>query len=356
MRGIRWRFRKVLEFPQTAILSQSQHRTAMGSISAGEVDATTAPHSHPVPTPGVYVPAVTLFDPDTDKLCLDDQAKYYAYLASTGLTGLVILGTNAETFLLTRDERTALIRLARETVPKDYPIIAGVGGHSTAQVLEYISDAHEAGANFVLVLPCAYFGKQTTPAVVQNFYNQVAEASPLPIIIYNFPAVCNGLDLDSEVMTTLAQKHPNIVGVKLTCGSVGKITRLAATFPPSRFAVFGGQSDFLIGGLAAGSAGCIAAFGNVFPKTIVKIFNLWKMGKHDQALALHRMAAHAESPTKAGIANTKYAASVYTAPAAGIINAEPLFKPRRPYEEPTDAVKAKVREAMDPLNEIEKTL
>lgn len=122
------------------------------------------------------------------------------------------------------------------------------------------------------MLPCAYFGKQTTPKVVENFYNQVAQVSSLPIIIYNFPAVCNGLDLDSDLMTTLAQKNPNIVGVKLTCGAVAKITRLAATFSPSRFAVLGGQSDFLIGGLASGSAGCIAAFCNIFPKTVVKIF------------------------------------------------------------------------------------
>ncbi|KAJ9664362.1 hypothetical protein H2198_000291 [Neophaeococcomyces mojaviensis] len=328
----------------------------MGSITT-TADTTTAElHTHPVPEAGVYVPAVTLFDPNTDKLCLDDQAKYYAYLASTGLKGLVILGTNAETFLLTRDERATLLKLARQSVPANYPIIAGVGGHSTAQVLEYISDAHAAGADYVLVLPCAYFGKQTTPSVVENFYTQVATASPLPIIIYNFPGVCNGLDLDSEIMTTLAQKHPNIVGVKLTCGSVGKITRLAATFSPSRFAVFGGQSDFLIGGLAAGSAGCIAAFGNIFPKTIVKIFDLWKMGKHDQAMALHKMAAHAESPTKAGIATTKYAASIYTAPRAGIIDAEPMFKPRRPYEEPSSAVKAKIREVMQPLYEVESTL
>lgn len=122
------------------------------------------------------------------------------------------------------------------------------------------------------VLPCAYFGKQTTPKVVENFYNQVAQVSPLPIIIYNFPAVCNGLDLDSDLMTSIAQKNPNIVGVKLTCASVGKIARLAATFSSSRFAVLGGQSDFLVGGLASGSAGCIAAFCNIFPKTVVKIF------------------------------------------------------------------------------------
>ena len=119
----------------------------MGSVST---DANAVPHSHRVPEAGIYVPAVTLFDPDTDKLCLDDQAKYYAYLASTGLKGLVILGTNAETFMLTREERATLLKLARQSVPEGFPIIAGVGGHSTAQVLEFIADAHAAGADYAL--------------------------------------------------------------------------------------------------------------------------------------------------------------------------------------------------------------
>lgn len=327
----------------------------MGSITTDTQHA-AAPHAFPPPPAGVYCPAITFFDPETDKLCPTQQSQYYSYLSRSGLTGLVILGTNAETFLLTREERATLLKLARQSVPESYPIIAGVGGHSTAQVLEYIADAHAAGANYVLVLPCAYFGKQTTPAVVNNFYNAVAKASPLPILIYNFPAVCNGLDLDSETITALAQKNPNIVGVKLTCGSVGKITRLSHSFPPTRFATFGGQSDFLVGGLAAGSAGCIAAFANIFPKTVSKIFELWKQGKFEEALKMQQIAAHAESPTKAGIANTKYGASQYSAKAAGIAGAESMLKPRQPYEEPTAAVKQKIIEAMAPTNEIELSL
>merc|ERR1711939_905798 len=316
-----------------AIGPDSQHTVAtMGSLPTLE-PPTQYTHSHPVPPPGIYTPAVTFFDPATDTLLATQQSQYYSYLAST------------------------VLKLARQSVPADYPIIAGVGGHSTAQVLEYIADAAAAGANYVLVLPAAYFGKQTTPSVVHNFYTAVAKASPLPILIYNFPAVCNGLDLDSDVIAQLAQENPNIVGVKLTCGSVGKITRLAAAFQPERFAVLGGQSDFLVGGLAAGSAGCIAAFGNIFPKTVVKVFDLYKMGKHDQALALQRMSAHAENPTKAGIATTKYAVSQYSARAAGIPgDLEAMLRPRRPYEEPGEAVKKKIREVMTPVAEIEKTL
>ncbi|KAK5079422.1 hypothetical protein LTR64_002153 [Lithohypha guttulata] len=314
----------------------------------------TAAHPYPVPKPGVYVPAITFFD-SKDRICPAEQKRYYEYLSKTGLNGLVILGTNAETFLLTRDERKQLLQLARSTVGPGYPIIAGVGGHSTAQVLEYINDAYEAGADYALVLPCAYFGKQTTPEVVKVFFSQVADESPIPVIVYNFPAVCNGLDLDSEIITEIAQ-HPKVVGVKLTCGSVAKIARLAATFDVERFAVFGGQSDFLVGGLAVGSAGCIAAFGNIFPHLVVKIYNLYARGDVEEAKRLQKIAALAESPTKAGIANTKYAAAEFTASKAGIKNAVELLKPRRPYFEPNEAAKKKIRETMVLANEIEVSL
>ena len=310
-------------------------------------------HSHPVPGLGCYVPGVTFFHPDTDALDLASQRKYYAYLAGTGLRGLVVLGTNAETFLLNRAERKALVEVARRAVPAGYPIIAGVGGHSTSQALEYIFDAREAGADFALLLPCAYFGKQTTPAVVKRFYAQVAERSPLPIVIYNFPAVCNGLDLDSDIIADIAARHDNIVGVKLTCGSVAKIARLAAVFPPSRFAVFGGQADFLLGGLAVGSSGCIAAFANVFPSAIVRVFDLWSAGRQTEALALQRVLSLAESPTKAGVASTKYAAALTTARRAGIADAAILLRPRRPYEEPDDRAKARIFETMSPLSGLE---
>ncbi|KAG9558646.1 aldolase, partial [Aureobasidium melanogenum] len=306
-----------------------------------------------VPPPGVWAPAITFFDPATDDLDLGSQKAYYSYLSKSGLTGLVILGTNAETFLLTRTERASLLKCAREAVGPEYPIMAGVGGHSTKQVLEYIEDAAHAGADYVLVLPPGYFGPATTEVVVRNFYDQVAKASALPIVLYNFPGVCNGVDLSSSLITELANTHSNIVGVKLTCGSVGKITRLAAQLPASRFSVYGGQSDFLIGGLSVGSAGCIAAFANVFPKTISRIYKLWTEGQYEEALKLHRVASLAEEPCKAGIASTKYAASVFSAPKAGIQDAEAKLRPRQPYPPAPEAVQKKIRETMSEMSKLE---
>ncbi|KAL4913251.1 hypothetical protein BDW62DRAFT_167347 [Aspergillus aurantiobrunneus] len=316
-----------------------------------------------VPPAGVWVPAVTPFNHKTDTLDLDAFKKYCAYL-SRHLTGLVILGTNAEAFLLTCAERAQAIRAAREAVGPNYPLMAGVGAHSTKQVLELASDAAEAGANYLLVLPPAYFGKATTPAVVKRFFADVATDATLPVVVYNFPGVTNGVDIDSESITEIVRAskaaspsgRSNVVGVKLTCAQIGKITRLTAAFGPEEFAVFGGQSDFLLGGLAVGSAGCIAAFANVVPKTTMQIYRLYKAGKVEEALALHRKAALAESPCKSGIASTKFAAAIVSASRAGVEEAEDKFRPRTPYEEAGDAVKANVRKTIAEIIAIEDSL
>ncbi|KAJ5349193.1 hypothetical protein N7541_006920 [Penicillium brevicompactum] len=316
--------------------------------------ATVSPQPH-VPASGVWCPAVTFFNHGTDSLDLDSQSKYFAYLSTTGLAGLVILGTNSEAFLLTREERAQLIATARAAVGPDFPLMAGVGAHSTKQTLELAHDAAAAGANYLLA---------TNMNVVKRFFSEVAAKAPLPIVVYNFPGVCNGVDMDSDTIAAIAKEsassHPsgrsNVVGVKLTCGSVGKITRLAAELAPEDFATFGGQSDFLIGGLAAGSVGCIAAFANVFPKVASRIYALYQKGQVDEAVKLQRKAALAESPIKSGIASTKHAVACYSAPLAGIPDAAANLAPRHPYEEVGEGPKKAIREVMAEVAEIEKSL
>lgn len=319
-----------------------------------------APH---VPPAGVWCPAVTCFTQD-DELDLAAQSLYFSHLAKSGLTGLVVMGTNSEAMLLTRAERSQLVSAARAAAGPGFPIMAGVGAHSTRQTLELAEDAAAAGADYLLVLPPAYFGRATTMATVRRFFAEVSARAALPVVIYNFPGVCNGVDIDSDTITAMVQDSrrssasgvSNIVGVKLTCGSVGKITRLAAQHRPGDFATFGGQSDFLVGGLAAGSAGCIAAFANVFPRLTAEIYRLWVAGRLDEAMRLQRVAALAESPCKSGIASTKYAVAYYSAKPAGIEDPEPRFRPRHPYEEPGEAAKKAVRDVMAEASVIEQEL
>ncbi|KAK3402255.1 hypothetical protein B0T20DRAFT_403903 [Sordaria brevicollis] len=327
----------------------------------------------PIPPPGIWVPSITLFNPSSDKIDLPSQSLYFKYLASPaiGLAGLLILGTNAETFLLTRSERLALLQCARESVPAGFPIMAGVSGHSTAQVKEFIDDAVEARADYVLVLPPGYFGPRGPEGgmkMVEQFFDDIATYSPLPVLIYNFPGVCNGIDLSSSFITKLAKKWPKkVVGCKLTCGSVAKITRLAADLDPKEFAIFGGQSDFLVGGLAAGSSGCIAAFGNVMPRGLVKVYEDWMRAeavgdkkRKGEILTRHGRLAKVEEHLKAdGIAAVKYAAGLSTAVRARVVKVsyvtgdggngkgEELFRPRKPYLEVGEETKRRIREAVD---------
>jgi 4-hydroxy-2-oxoglutarate aldolase len=112
-------------------------------------------------------------------------------------------------------------------------------------------------------------------------------------MIYNFPVVTAGQDLDSDTLAALAV-HPNVVGTKLSCGNMGKLHRLTTRFPRSEFAVFAGRSDLLLQGLLSGSTGSIAALVNVLPKLHAKLYLLWAEGKVEEAMKLQEKFAHAD--------------------------------------------------------------
>jgi len=113
------------------------------------------------------------------------------------------------------------------------------------------------------------------------------------VLLYNIPLITAGIDLDSDMILTLAQ-HPNIVGVKLTCANVGKLHRISSTIPSSEFAVFSGKSDVLLQGLLSGSAGGITALVNIAPKVHVKMFKHFQDGELDEAWKIQYMIGHAE--------------------------------------------------------------
>ena len=138
-------------------------------------------------------------------------------------------------------------------------------------------------------------------------FDQIAEESPLPILIYNFPAVTGGIDISSDLISSLAVKHPGkVVGAKLTCGNVGKLQCLAHPASPRPFAVFAGKSDFFLPALVAGSNGVIAALANIAPKAHVKILELYAAGDMKAAIELQTKLSHADwNLSKVGVAGVK---------------------------------------------------
>ncbi|GBE88310.1 Probable 4-hydroxy-2-oxoglutarate aldolase [Sparassis crispa] len=250
-----------------------------------------------VPPPsGVYVPAVLFFD-ENEELDIPPIKSHVLRLAQGGVTGILVQGSNGEAQHLSHDERKETIRVTRQTLDENgfsqVVIIAGTGGQSTRETKKLCKDAAEAGAAFCLVLTPGLWPPQMTPERILQFHREVADASPIPTMVYNFPVVTAGLNLDSDIIGALAQ-HPNIVGTKLSCGMIGKLQRLTSSVPASKFATFPGVSDVFLPGLVCGSAGLIGALPNIAPKAHTELYRLYKAGKLEEAQKIQALLSNAD--------------------------------------------------------------
>jgi len=128
----------------------------------------------------------------------------------------------------------------------------------------------------------------------------------LPVVIYNFPGVVAGLDTNSDILSVLGA-HPNIVGVKLTCGGIGKVARIRAQYNPSEFCALAGQSDWLLPAMTVGGIGSITGVANVFPKTCIALYELSRKGLLKEAMETQLEIAKMEwGFLKGGINGTKW--------------------------------------------------
>jgi 2-keto-3-deoxy-L-rhamnonate aldolase len=262
-----------------------------------------------IPVRGVYTPLVIFFHED-ESLDLESTKLHVQRIVSGGVSGVVLQGSNGEAPHLTHVERKLLVRTIRYHLNSiNHPetqLVVGCGGPSVRETLIYISEAEDAGADFALVLPPAYWVSAMTPAILEGFFGAVADESPLPILIYNFPGVTGGIDISSDTVLRLAKAHSNIVGVKLTCGNVGKLQRISSGIPTGTFAPFGGKSDFFLPALLAGSHGVIAALANVAPKAHVTLLKLYTNGDLKAAQELQVKLSNADwALSKVGVTGVK---------------------------------------------------
>lgn len=242
--------------------------------------------------PGFYVPTVCFFNPETEDLDVDAISKHAVRLAQAGVTGLTVHGSNGEAVHLSNEERNTATKATRKALDDagfhSMPLMAGCSAQSTRETIKLCQEAHASGADSALILSAAYYRGLLASDSIVNFYRDVADASPIPIVIYNYPPVVSGLDLDSDTLITLS-KHPNIAGCKFTCGNTGKLNRVASAQPPfstdsaSSFLCFGGSGDFTIQTMIGGGAGIIGGIANIAPKTCARVFNLWQQGKTEEA-------------------------------------------------------------------------
>lgn len=148
-----------------------------------------SPKERPLPH-GVYCPVITLYKPTArQEIDLDAMYTHCQYLVRGGQHGLVYQGTNGEAILLSPSEKISIIQTIRKAVTDlgvpDYPIVAGISGQSTNESIQLAEEAKMAGASFGLLLPPSFWAKSVSEEVLLGFYRDVADASPLPVVIYN---------------------------------------------------------------------------------------------------------------------------------------------------------------------------
>ncbi|OIW24851.1 aldolase [Coniochaeta ligniaria NRRL 30616] len=275
-----------------SITPADSHSPLSSSYDSSSLDASSLHMTRPL-VPGVYVPTMCFFDPSTEDVDTLTISRHAVKLARAGVTGLATQGSNGEAVHLTHSERQLVTATTRKALNdagfSHMPIIVGCGSQSTREAVQYCEEAWEAGGDYALVLPPSYYSALFAPSseTILEYFRTVADGSPIPLIIYNYPGAVGGMDLSSDIIVKLAE-HPNIVGVKLTCGNTGKLNRVAAAtrklsknYNPQKpdFLVLAGSADFTIQSLVAGGHGILAGLANIAPKACIATIDLYRQGK-----------------------------------------------------------------------------
>ncbi len=231
---------------------------------------------------GVFPPIPTPFDAD-GKILHDKLKSNLARWNETGLHGYVVLGSNGEYVMLNESERAAVWETARAAIPRDKLFFAGTGAESTQTSIALTKRAAELGADAAMVVTPHYYKSQLNASALINHYRVIADASPIPIILYNFPP-STGIDLDTATVLQLAQ-HPNIVGIKDSSGNItkfGEIVRGAR----ADFALLAGSGAYFYPALCIGAKGCVPALGNIASRECVALYDAFHAGRHEEARTL----------------------------------------------------------------------
>ena len=206
--------------------------------------------------------------------------RFVEFQIENGINALVVMGTTGENATLEPWEQKEVIRFVVEKVNHRVPVIAGTGTNNTAHVLQNTKNACEVGADAVLVVT-PYYNKGTQKGLITHF-TAVADASSVPVILYNVPSR-TGVNLLPKTVAELA-KHPNIVAIKEASGSMAQLVELMALCG-DQIDVYSGEDALTVPMLAMGAAGTISVLSNVAPKESVAMTDAFFAGKIEEAAA-----------------------------------------------------------------------
>lgn len=254
---------------------------------------------------GIFAALTTPFGAD-GSVALDRLGDNLARYNRTRMRGYIVVGSTGESVLLNFEEVDGIWKTAREFAAPDKLLIAGVGMDSTSETIARARRAAELGYDAVLVKTPHYFKPLLTPAALERHFLAVADASPLPVLIYSIPQY-TGISITADWVARLAE-HPNIAGIKESSGNVQLASEIVH-LSPAEFSVLVGSSATLFASLLLGAAGGVLALACFLPEVAVEIYEAARAGDTARASRLQYsiLAASRRIAGELGPTGVKYA-------------------------------------------------
>jgi 4-hydroxy-2-oxoglutarate aldolase len=218
---------------------------------------------------GIFPPIPTPFE--NGKVAHEKLAFNIEKWSKTGIKGVVALGSNGEYVYLSEEEKRKVIETVVRSTPKGLPVIAGTGCEATAETIRLTQDCAEIGAHGALVVTPSYYGGRMDERAMIGHFSEVADHSPVPILLYNVPKFTH-INLPAKTVAELS-RHPNIVGIKDSSGNVNQLGEYLNAVEMD-FHVLVGNASALLGALSLGCTGAILALANIAPHVCVRIQSL----------------------------------------------------------------------------------
>ena len=208
---------------------------------------------------GVGVAIVTPFNAD-HSIDFNGFGRVIQHISDGGVRYIVLQGTTGESPTVTKTEKQQLLDYLRENNPKNLPIVYGVGGNVTPEVVTYLKEADLEGVDAILSV-CPYYNKPGQRGVIEHF-TRIADASPVPVILYNIPPR-TGVNMSAETVCELAE-HPNIIGVKEASCIIEQCMEIARD-KPDDFLLISGDDVQGVPIISIGGVGVMSVVANAFP-------------------------------------------------------------------------------------------
>jgi len=233
---------------------------------------------------GVFAALTTPFAAD-DSVAIAELKKNIQRYNSSGLAGYAVQGSTGESVLLSRAEWDSVLVAAKEAASPQKRLLAGTGVESTAETISRSKRAAELGYHAALVKTPYYYKPVYKPDVFIAHYRKVADASPIPVMLYSVPQF-TGISLEAPEVAVLAE-HPNIIGIKESSGHVQRVGEMVAATPAS-FQVLTGGAGVLLPSLTVGAKGAILALASALPEKCAELYDVTRRGQLEAARELQK--------------------------------------------------------------------